>query len=420
MLDAFVILVLAAPVALFGRRKGTDRHGEVRRSGAGDGAGDAFAAFADAADGDTGDPAGTTGPDGSPVSVGDDLSAAVVEPLTFPVGSVDGRSEDSGPSGEGVRPVPQADNPDELWHQMPVVNHRDPAPLPAFDDLLAPGHDGGSDAVRSPAGGGGVDAVPFRLNRLRQVAAPAESVEEGYLVSRAGGSAVWEDPVTAARPQHEPGPLTGRPVGRARHRLHLNAGYGYHGAQQAPPDRWDAGRPERPDQAGERTAPEPAAVVAPAPVEETPVAVVDETVPVLVAADGVVGTGSGSVRVAGPDDASASSGTDGLLVHLSARWCWAALDDLSPDVVVRTDVTSLSVPAGTTALLSIDDDGAQLIVVLVGEGVVEHAGGRIRLRSGAMAYLPVDGDPQVDVAPDDEIRTDPLVAMNLELDAAGS
>ncbi len=54
--------------------------------------------------------------------------------------------------------------------------------------------------------------------------------------------------------------------------------------------------------------------------------------------------------------------------------------------------------------------------MLEGEGVVSRDGARVRLRRGAMVFLPVDGEPQVDVAPDDEIRADPLVARNLELD----
>ena len=139
---------------------------------------------------------------------------------------------------------------------------------------------------------------------------------------------------------------------------------------------------------------------------------------VLVAADGSVVTGTGSVRVAGPEDATASRGPDGIVVHLLDRWCWVRLDDLAPDLTVRASGTDLTVPAGTTALLSIDDDGAQLVVVLVGEAVVVRDGTTIRLRTGALAYLPTDGDPQVDVAADEEIRSDPLVARNLRLDEA--
>ena len=65
----------------------------------------------------------------------------------------------------------------------------------------------------------------------------------------------------------------------------------------------------------------------------------------------------------------------------------------------------------------VEADGSSFVVVVAGEASLVHPGGRMRLRPRAMALAPFGGEPQVDVASDDEIQADPLVSRNRELGA---
>lgn len=415
MFDAFVALSLMVPAALFGRRRGGDRHGEVAGEPPTGGADhDAFSAF----EGMVGDPAAASAVDGSlalapePLDAGD-RSGPVESADDAPdaPGWVVGDTSLDSPAGPDAVDHGSVVPDEELWHPAPGDAAR-LAPLVPFEEQIAavaPNSDvWGPIAMEPVSTAGGPDpSAPFRLNRLRKVAGP-EGEELRPLVQAGSFDTDGSRPANGSSSAGGNGLLIRGPVGRSRGRTSGRP-------IRRPAPIGSPGIPGAPNGAAreEAVADDPVLPAAPE-VAEAPSA----PVPVFVAADGVVATGAGSVRVARPEDASAFAGADGLVVQLLDHWCWAALDEFGPDLTVRAGSTVLQIPAGTTALLSIDDDGAQLVVVLDGEGVVDHDTGRIRLRSGAMAYLPVDGEPQVDVAADDEIRSDPLVARNLALDKA--
>lgn len=138
--------------------------------------------------------------------------------------------------------------------------------------------------------------------------------------------------------------------------------------------------------------------------------------PLWIEPDGAVPTESGSVRVGLPDYASARLVDNSIEIELEAGWCWVHQELGGAPVVVDLGESRITVPTSTTALAAIDE-GAKLVVVLQGEAVLVHPSGRMRLRSGAMVFLPTDAEPQVDVASDEELRADPIVAHNLDLDA---
>lgn len=152
---------------------------------------------------------------------------------------------------------------------------------------------------------------------------------------------------------------------------------------------------------------EPTVVAEQEPVARTP----------AVDADGSVELGDASLRLA--PDAEATVTDDGTVcsVALVAGWCWAALGDSERQLTITTDGIVLQCPEATTALVTVDDTG-RFVVVVRGEAVLAVGSRRIRLRAGAMAFLPHgSGEAQVDVATEAEITADPLVTRNLELDA---
>ncbi|QXC61571.1 hypothetical protein KSP35_01605 [Aquihabitans sp. G128] len=77
---------------------------------------------------------------------------------------------------------------------------------------------------------------------------------------------------------------------------------------------------------------------------------------------------------------------------------------------------TLTVPAGAATLVVVEADRSAFVVVVGGEALLQHPGGRLRLRAGAMALAPLGAEPQVDVASEPEILSDPLVQLNLRLD----
>lgn len=437
--------------ALFGRRRGADRHGEVP-SEPGEApplptnltfdADGLFEAFAEVAE---------DRPEQPPV---DHDEPEITEAPAWVLGEAS-LDDPVHPEGPQVQADPRF--PDELWHEVPgepvatgdpvVV---DPVVVDAPEPLDQPRTIDPSEVPAAPAAAAAIETAeapdtpavhwrseepadaatetapeadgeqvavaevaPFQLNRLRRVCGPSEAAAT-YVDGPTGAATAVELDAEPARPAGA-GLIVG-PVGRSRARSGTDRRRNRHRTAAplgrpltVPADRLDAAA--RPAGTPPATVPE---APDPAPSLEGHE---DRPVPVLVAADGSVKIGPSSVRVAHPEDASASSGPEGLVVSLFDRWCWAALDEFGPDLAIRAGATELHAPAGTTALLSIDDDGSQLVVVLEGEGLVSRDGARIRLRRGAMVFLPVDGEPQVDVAPDEEIRADPLVARNLELDA---
>ncbi|MCB0975957.1 MAG: hypothetical protein KDB02_00730 [Acidimicrobiales bacterium] len=417
MFESLAPLVIAVPAALFGRRR-NETHGEVSFGGASAATGtdgvDAFSAFADLfPSGQEDNGSAPTEPDGE---LGGEL------PSTLPAEPeeeiADGTYAGAMPlSGvvDGVgraapEPVPQSDRPNELWHSFGGHDTSTAPQLAPFEETVGFAADGpGEWSTLEVAGTRHDSARPgtqFRLNRLRPVVVGPEPV-------MAHSGQAGDEPRDDPPPSLSAGLLTGRPVGRSRVRPFVagratdfpGSGYSPRGSHVAPMSK--AGSAGEASREPENDETEPQSV---APERPT-------TVQVLIAADGDVATGFGSVRVAGPEAASVTSGPDGLVVHLSEHWCWAALDEFSNGIVVRAGTTALTLSGGSTGLLSIDEDGAHLVVVLAGEGVVEREDETIQLGSGAMAYLPREGEPQVDVASDDEIKSDPLVARNLWLDA---
>lgn len=173
--------------------------------------------------------------------------------------------------------------------------------------------------------------------------------------------------------------------------------------------------PAEPDPVpGELVAP----VEAPAPeVVELVVSEVPEPTPLLVADDGTVELDGSHLRLGDPALVPVRDG-DGVSVELASGWCWSRLGDDAPTVQVTLPVGTLAVPAGTQALAVVEADGSSFVVVVDGEATLVHHGGRMRLRRGAMALAPPGGEPQVDVATEDEIGADPLVQRNLGLDAS--
>ena len=78
---------------------------------------------------------------------------------------------------------------------------------------------------------------------------------------------------------------------------------------------------------------------------------------------------------------------------------------------------SVAMAAGTTALVSVEDDGTTFIVVANGAAVLVEPFGSTMLPGGNVALVPVGCSPQVDEASFAEIEAEPLVASNRELDA---
>ena len=140
-------------------------------------------------------------------------------------------------------------------------------------------------------------------------------------------------------------------------------------------------------------------------------------VALAVGPDGMVDVASGVVRFGDPTT-KIQRHPDGLEIDLSLGWCWAARPDGAEPVTIVVPTGPLSVPAGTTALAVVEADQSTFVVVVSGEAVLLHAGGRVRLRAGAMALAAMGAEPQVDIATEAEIRTDPLVTSNLALDDA--
>lgn len=135
-------------------------------------------------------------------------------------------------------------------------------------------------------------------------------------------------------------------------------------------------------------------------------------------ATGSVAVADGSLRLDLGADATVTDDGTTCSVTMADGWCWGALGNDARHLTIATDELVLQCPAGTTALVSIDETG-HFVVAVRGEAVLEVGGRRIRLRTGAMAFLAHGAsEAQVDVATEAEIAGDPLVARNLRLDAA--
>ncbi|MEO6987076.1 MAG: hypothetical protein ABI239_00330 [Aquihabitans sp.] len=165
--------------------------------------------------------------------------------------------------------------------------------------------------------------------------------------------------------------------------------------------------------------PEPVAEHVAAPPVDPPVASAQTPEPRLLAvdADGVIEMDHGMIRISPESEVTVNDDDSTLSVALAGGWCWVALGDEARTVTVTTDGIVLQCPSATTVLVTVDDTG-RFVAVVRGEASLAAGGRRIRLRTSAMAFLPHGTDEaQVDVATDDEIASDELVAHNLELDA---
>ncbi len=139
--------------------------------------------------------------------------------------------------------------------------------------------------------------------------------------------------------------------------------------------------------------------------------------PVVLDAGGSADLEDASLRFAETADVTVVGHDATLSVHLVDGWCWAALGNDARPIEVITEGLALQCPAATTVLVTVDDSG-RFVVVVRGEAVLRVGGRRIRLRTGAMAFLPHGAEEaQVDVASEAEVAADPLVARNLSLDA---
>ena len=274
-----------------------------------------------------------------------------------------------------TQPAPHPVRPQEMWHPpvgaMPLDLSAELVPEEhvAVAEILTP-----VDQVFDPG---------FRFNQLH-AASPLRDDE-------AGVSGLTVQPGTAHNPTIEPlvpavdpeatGSLIAAPVTRRERRI-------------------------------EPATPEVREVVAPTP-DDT----VRAEVPLRAGPDGMVDVSAGVVRLGDPATQMQRHG-DGLEIDLPLGWCWASRPEGAEAVTIVVPTGPLSVPAGTTALAVVEADQCTFVVVVSGEAVLLHAGGRVRLRAGAMALAPMGAEPQVDIASEDEIRTDPLVASNLALDEA--
>ena len=135
-----------------------------------------------------------------------------------------------------------------------------------------------------------------------------------------------------------------------------------------------------------------------------------------VGADGTIDVASGVVRF-GQQTTEVNRHGDGLEIDLPVGWCWAARPVESEPLTIMVPAGPLSVPAGTTALALVEADRSTFLVVVSGEAVLLHAGGRLRLRAGAMVLALTDAEPQVGSASESEVLADSLVSSNLALDA---
>lgn len=363
---------------------------------------------------------------------------------TGPVGAQDG--SDDGLIGGSLlaelearvqsnNPAPHPVRPQEMWH---------PGVTPQPVDLPAPPAEERIDQADLDAG----DAGPgrFRFNRLRRVTPGEASVEAS------GGSAAAPTPATSQEPVGDvlfgelftsdripsgteglgsgAAPLVPRADGAAG--ALINGPVRRHPRS---PGRALSSVPEPPQE--DSVAPEePLAGEPDLSAADPPVMPIDDhhADPVVDAMDaeerepevralavdatGSVDVADGALRLDANADATVTDDGTTLSVTMGDGWCWAALGDEARHLTIATDELVLQCPAGTTALVSIDETG-HFVVAVRGEAVLEVGGRRIRLRTGAMAFLGHGAsEAQVDVATEAEIAGDPLVARNLRLDAA--
>lgn len=158
--------------------------------------------------------------------------------------------------------------------------------------------------------------------------------------------------------------------------------------------------------------PEPAPEPEPEPEPMRPTALDVE-------ADGTVRLADGHLRFAQRTADVPTLGADGAEVVLADGWCWISAGPGEANrVSVQLPSLALRVEPSTVALVAVENDGALFVVIVAGEATLEHPATRLRLRRGAMALTVPGGEPQVDIATDEEIASDPLVAKNQHLDLA--
>lgn len=337
-------------------------------------------------------------------------------------------------------PAPHPVRPQEMWH---------PGVTPQPVDLPAPPAEERIDQAELD----GADTAPgrFRFNRLRRVTpgeatsapsstaglgAPAADTEEsvgdvlfGELFTSDRIPSGTEGLGSGAAPlvPRSDGPNSGLINGPVR-RHPRSAGRALPVAPEPNAEADVVTDQQDSDDAEELPAPDPdpAATAAAAAIDHDADPVVEttdveaqepEARSLDVAADGSVELDAASLRL--DPDADVTVTDDGTTSSLTLRdgWCWAALGKDARPLTVTADGLVLQCPAGTTSLVSIDATG-HFVVAVRGEAVLEVGGRRIRLRTGAMAFISHGAtEAQVDVATEDEIAADPLVAHNLGLDA---
>lgn len=124
------------------------------------------------------------------------------------------------------------------------------------------------------------------------------------------------------------------------------------------------------------------------------------------------------VRVGGVARAIAVRDALGTKVTLDEGWCWVSPGDQATAAIrVQLPTGLATVEPGATALCVVEGDRSSFIFVADGT-VVFQQGERVgSLARGTIAMIDPAGYSQVDAATDDEIAADPMVALNLSLDA---
>lgn len=153
-------------------------------------------------------------------------------------------------------------------------------------------------------------------------------------------------------------------------------------------------------------APEPAAD---APIEPTPLAIGDH---------GIVPVAGTIVRVGGAASATAAQDHHGTVVSLTEGWTWVAPGD-GPTVEVHVEVPvgRITFAADATGLAVVEADGSSFVIVASGAAQLVHGSDRTDLGEGTIAMIDRLGSVQVDQATQDEVIADPVVELNLSLDA---
>jgi hypothetical protein len=127
------------------------------------------------------------------------------------------------------------------------------------------------------------------------------------------------------------------------------------------------------------------------------------------------------VRLAPEAKASAATGSHGHEVILDEGWCWVApIPSLggSAPVAIGCGSTILSLATDANALVVVESDRSLFVLLIAGQANLTYGYESAELNAGSMVMLAPGGTPDIGSASDDEIASDPIVALNRDLDSA--